>query len=359
MDAQGIEASEVKHITKAAGKYKLLTKEETYALIRPFQAVVQRQVELEQAGDKKGAKALLSERKKYSDTLVLHNLRLIIDTARSFRNKGQSLSELISEGTDGIIHAAVLFDCSRNLAFSTYATLWIKQRMFKAVDYKSRLLRLPPTIVAQVTKLKKVYFQWCSKYCKDPTPHEISEEFKRLYNLDITAEQCEELGRLDAWMLSLDLKVSEEEDLTVGSFVPASAKYDPEKEPDHPELQVILKHLDKLPTEDQDYIKMRYGVWVDSKVRTDREMSQIMGITLKAAKQKTVRIIKELQEHIDKSELTGEYMRTVAVSHINDQVISVYQRILGKPPATYVLPLDIAEELACEVEVAGGRCTLS
>lgn len=66
-----------------------------------------------------------------SDVDALHELttaymRLVIAMASRFRHYGLPMSDLIQEGSIGLMQAAARFEPSREVRFSTYATWWIR-----------------------------------------------------------------------------------------------------------------------------------------------------------------------------------------------------------------------------------------
>ena len=63
---------------------------------------------------------------KALDELTNSYLRLVISMAGRFRNYGLSISDMVQEGTIGLMEAAARFDPDRDLRFSTYATWWIR-----------------------------------------------------------------------------------------------------------------------------------------------------------------------------------------------------------------------------------------
>lgn len=63
--------------------------------------------------------------------LVHHNLRLVVFFAKKYANEHHSMEDLISEGTFGLYAAARKFDYRKGWRFSTYASNWIKQFMFR------------------------------------------------------------------------------------------------------------------------------------------------------------------------------------------------------------------------------------
>jgi len=101
---------DISHFTESASKHKLLTKVEERVLIKKAQE-----------GDLKAA-----------DKLIKCNLGLVIHIAKKYIGQGLPFPDLIQEGCIGCKKAIEKFDLSKTfkgkpLAFSTYATWWIRQ----------------------------------------------------------------------------------------------------------------------------------------------------------------------------------------------------------------------------------------
>lgn len=63
------------------------------------------------------------------DTLIEHNLRLVVYLARRFDNTGINLEDLISIGTIGLVKAVNTFNTEKNIKLATYASRCIENEI--------------------------------------------------------------------------------------------------------------------------------------------------------------------------------------------------------------------------------------
>ena len=113
--------------------------------------------------------------------LIESNVRLVLKIAERFSN-GKfgilSFEDLVMEGNIGLITAASKFDDKFGTRFSTYASIWIKQAIYRAITKTSRLIRIPD---GRAQLYMKVWEHVSKKYTvknKAPNISEISKKFK-------------------------------------------------------------------------------------------------------------------------------------------------------------------------------------
>lgn len=71
-------------------------------------------------------------------TLIEHNLRLVVYIARKFENTGVGIEDLISIGTIGLIKAVKTFDYTKKIKLATYASRCIENEILMFLRRTSR-----------------------------------------------------------------------------------------------------------------------------------------------------------------------------------------------------------------------------
>ena len=291
---------------KNAGKYKLLKKDEERFFLEQFfacQDLLNIIVELNLKNPKTTRKLkvltyqLLKLKKKIVGYLVERNIRLVVKIAKGYIELGLPLEDLIDEGILGLIHAIELFKLDTGNKLSTYATIWIKQYIGRALENKSRVVRLPNNKLQLISKLKRIVRKHIEIYGEPPDAEEIAEAFARLEKpITISIDEVKELGRLQYGYTSLDESIGEDENLPMINYLTGDEKYQPEETVEKViDQDYAHELLSKLTDEERQFIMIKFG-FLDNYEKSYKEMTQFTKLSIKEIKDKEKHILDKLKK---------------------------------------------------------------
>jgi RNA polymerase sigma factor (sigma-70 family) len=134
--------------------------------------------------------------------LIEANLRLVVQIARRYINRGLPLPDLIEEGNLGLLRAVDKFEPDRGTRFATYATWWIRQAVARALANQARTIRLPVHVEMLLGRYKREHQRLTQTLGRAPTPAELAQA------LGTSEEQIDELEELRLQPVSLDAPAS-------------------------------------------------------------------------------------------------------------------------------------------------------
>ncbi|HLC18908.1 MAG TPA: sigma-70 family RNA polymerase sigma factor [Thermodesulfobacteriota bacterium] len=105
--------------------------------------------------------------------MIESNLRLVVNIAKRYINRGFPLQDLIEEGNIGLIKSVERFKANKGCKFSTYATYWIKQSIERAIANQSNIVRLPIHITADLAKLSRANRELMAQLSREPEMTEL------------------------------------------------------------------------------------------------------------------------------------------------------------------------------------------
>ena len=112
---------------------------------------------------------------KARERLITSNLRFVVTIAKKYQNRGISLMDLISAGTEGLIKSIEKFDTERGTVFLTYAGWWIKQCIYNTIYAHGEEIRLPISQRLLVIKILDATNDFVQKYSRNPSSEELAE----------------------------------------------------------------------------------------------------------------------------------------------------------------------------------------
>jgi len=236
----------------------LLTKAESYVLIEEFQktgSIVTR------------------------NRMIEHNYGLLLKISgkviKDFKPKHVTQDELIAEGIKGMISALERFELERDMAFSTYAFLWIKQDMQRHLQDTENLIRIPIHSQNEDYSLSKLQYE--SKSIDKANP-DVSSKMLATRQAKFAVESLDET--FDDGDFKIHIK---DQSINV------------ENERYQDELKSNIKNLlDSLTSREQTVLTYRFGLNESSESMTLEEVGNIIGVTRERIRQIEVIALKKL-----------------------------------------------------------------
>ncbi|MDR1923500.1 MAG: sigma-70 family RNA polymerase sigma factor [Planctomycetaceae bacterium] len=218
------------------------------------------------------------------------NLRLVISIAKTFKQRGLGLLDLIQEGNTGLMRAVDRFELKYGCKFGTYATWWIRQSITRAIANNARTIRMPIHVIDTLARVGKVTNNIVDKTGASPSVYEIASACK-MSSVDLSA-----LLEVNQRPVSLDLHVgSSEKNLHLYEVIEDRKQLNPVEYLSRESLKTEIDEvLEGLTTREREVIRLRYGL-VDGSVYTLEEVGKMFSVTRERIRQIEATAFKKLQ----------------------------------------------------------------
>jgi len=226
--------------------------------------------------------------------LVQSNLKLVLTVARKAIHVSKlPLIDLIQEGNLGLMVAVEKFNPSLGYRFSTYATWWIKQAMFKAISEQGHCMKIPVYVQETLSKFSKVKAEMEKTYNKTVTTKDVAEK------MNIEAEKIDSF--LSAYTSTVSIEGSYDgkdgSEMSVAEVV-ADQKATVEENIEYEELKKDLRQvISVLKDREQTVIKMRFGLENFTKT-TLEDIGKMFGVTKECIRQTEMRALNKMRTNL-------------------------------------------------------------
>lgn len=227
--------------------------------------------------------------------ILTSNLKFVVRVASRYQNRGLTLSELISEGNQGLVKALKKFEPERDNKFISYAVWWIKQKIISALTEKNNMIKIPLDKVNLLNKIKQEREMTYSKTGDIPDLSEVSDQ------IEVPLKQIKKAGRQDVNTVSIHERSynSRHESVSFEEFISDLSLNDPK--------EIYLKNrrdkkieraLSVLPARDSFIIKEYFGL-EGTQGKNFAQIAEELGLSRERVRQIQKKALEKMAESLE------------------------------------------------------------
>lgn len=226
--------------------------------------------------------------KEAREKIIKSNLRLVISIAKKYSGKGISLLDLIQEGNAGLIKAVDIFDTSREIKFSTYATWWIRQAITSSFPKQLNSMLIPAYVHSFIRKIEAFEEKYFNEHGENPSIEKIAEE------LNITPKKVESIKQAKG-AVSANVTTGEDEESELIDFIPDKDNLEDIvlSELSHELIEKIINEVGLTPDQKR-IIYLRFGIGIKKRL-TLQEIGDMDGCTKERIRQKEEKALNKMK----------------------------------------------------------------
>ena len=286
--------SGLQHYLKQIDEAPLLTAEQEKELGTTIQYSYKVD-ELFRSGEISLAEKEASELKavKARDQMTLSNLRLVVNIAKNYLNRGMSLADLVEEGNIGLLRGVEGYDPTMETRFSTYASWWIKQAIKRALINAVQPVHIPAYMVAMIADWKKASAELEHKLNRQPSLQEMAE------HMNLSERKVKIIRRAVKAFNAPTQSGSADGTFGLNELLADDKTPAPEAAAfSNADSEVIQKLLSRIDEREATILKLRYGL-ANEEPMTLKEIGVRVGLTRERVRQLERDALLKLREALD------------------------------------------------------------
>lgn len=230
------------------------------------------------------------------ERMIRSNLRLVVNIAKGYSNRGMPLADLIEEGNLGLMRAVEGFDPDMGSRFSTYASWWIKQAIKRALINAVQPVHIPAYMVELIARWKQAHTELNESLGRTPTMQEIAER------LELPERKVKIIKRALKAYAAPTQSASSDGGLLLSEMLPDEKTAEPGEELfDESEIQKLQDLVASLDNDrEATILKLRYGL-DDTEPMTLKDIGAKIGLTRERVRQIEAEALKKLHKILSES----------------------------------------------------------